>query len=168
MRIQILPLPAVVIGDVVDEPFALVVDQCESGLLNTRDDEVWKQFRDDLGARACLVVPYTVEIVDRYADPQPPPVAFNIDSTVATSKQPVTDWQRTALKDGEPPLGWSRLAKSKPVPGEPDELAALPVEVRQLVHAVDRMRDQWAEADGARQHELWQAVHEANDRVWGR
>lgn len=54
-------------------------------------------------------------------------------------------------------------------------LDALPIEVRALVHAVDRMRDDWAEAAlpghnrlSARQQELWQAVHEACDNVWKR
>ncbi|NJP27091.1 hypothetical protein FLW53_23400 [Microbispora sp. SCL1-1] len=56
-------------------------------------------------------------------------------------------------------------------PGEPAELASLPVEVRApvraLVHAVDQMRDHWAEADEARRRELWQQVHRAHDAVWG-
>ncbi|GAA3172553.1 hypothetical protein [Nonomuraea roseoviolacea] len=54
------------------------------------------------------------------------------------------------------------------ISGEPDEIAGLPVEVRRLVHAVDSMRDKWAEADEARRQELWQVVHEANDAVWSR
>lgn len=53
-------------------------------------------------------------------------------------------------------------------PGEPAELAALPPEVRHLVHVVDRMRDQWAEAETAERAGLWTAVHEANDNVWHR
>jgi len=48
------------------------------------------------------------------------------------------------------------------------ELADLPPEVRALVHAVDRMRDNWAEGDDARKAELWRGVHEACDAVWGR
>jgi hypothetical protein len=55
-----------------------------------------------------------------------------------------------------------------PAHGEPRELAMLPVEVRQLVHAVDHMRDHWAEASEERRAELWRKVHEANDRVWNR
>lgn len=55
-----------------------------------------------------------------------------------------------------------------PAHGELRELATLPVEVRQLVRAVDSMRDHWAEASEERRAELWQAVHGANDRVWNR
>lgn len=51
---------------------------------------------------------------------------------------------------------------------EPAEIADLPAEVRQLIHAVDHMRDHWAEADDARRRELWQAVHTASDAVWAR
>jgi hypothetical protein len=43
-----------------------------------------------------------------------------------------------------------------------------PVEVRQLVHAVDRVRDKWAESGEERQAELWRQMHEASDAVWGR
>ncbi|MEV7011560.1 hypothetical protein [Streptosporangium sp. NPDC051022] len=52
--------------------------------------------------------------------------------------------------------------------GEPSEIAYLPPEVRALVHAVDQMRDRWAEADDTVRYELWRTVHEANDAVWGR
>jgi hypothetical protein len=52
--------------------------------------------------------------------------------------------------------------------GEPPELASLPVEVRRLIHAVDRMRDRWADADADVRGELWTAVHHASDLVWGR
>lgn len=68
MRIQILPLPSVVKGDDVEEPFALVVDRFEWPI----DDsalERWQKFKDMCGARAVLVDPGTVEIVDRYAEP---------------------------------------------------------------------------------------------------
>lgn len=51
---------------------------------------------------------------------------------------------------------------------EVPELRDLPPEVRRLVHAVDRMRGHWAEADEARRHELWREVHGACDAVWGR
>jgi hypothetical protein len=51
---------------------------------------------------------------------------------------------------------------------EPTELRGLPPEVIALVHAVDRLRDGWAEGDDARKRELWQQVHKANDNVWGR
>ncbi|MEU4332343.1 hypothetical protein [Nonomuraea dietziae] len=55
-----------------------------------------------------------------------------------------------------------------PVPGEPAEIASLPVEVRQLVHTVDRMRDQWAEVPADHCFDLMKAVYEANDKVWNR
>lgn len=51
---------------------------------------------------------------------------------------------------------------------EVPELAGLPPEVRRLVHAVDRMRDNWAEGNEARRTELWAGVHKASDAVWGR
>lgn len=52
--------------------------------------------------------------------------------------------------------------------GEPAELARLPAEVRRLVHAADRMRDQWAEADRSAQLDLWRELHTASDAVWSR
>ncbi|MFI7532593.1 hypothetical protein [Streptosporangium sp. NPDC049376] len=61
-----------------------------------------------------------------------------------------------------------QTAPGVPIPGEPAELADLPPEVRALVHAVDQMRDRWAEADDTVQYELWRTVHEANDAVWNR
>lgn len=69
--------------------------------------------------------------------------------------------------------GWRRLYSALSgvptfEPAEPAEIAGLPAEVRQLVHAVDQMRDHWAEADEARRRELWQAVHTASDAVWAR
>jgi len=51
---------------------------------------------------------------------------------------------------------------------EPAELRDLPVEVRALVHAVDRLRDNWAEGDDARRQELWRGVHAACEAVWDR
>ena len=65
------------------------------------------------------------------------------------------------------------MAKQQP-PRGPAEIADLPVEVRQLVRAVDSMRDEWAEAAppgqqlSVRQQELWRDLHEACDRVWNR
>ena len=50
--------------------------------------------------------------------------------------------------------------------GEPEPLASLPREVRALVHAVDRIRARWAEADEKVRAELWREMHEANDAVW--
>ena len=37
--------------------------------------------------------------------------------------------------------------------------------VRDLVVAVDRLGDNWAEADDAVRRSLWQAMHAANQRV---
>lgn len=58
------------------------------------------------------------------------------------------------------------LAPDRPT-GEPAEIAHYPAEVRRLLHAVDRLRDQYAEADGPRRNELWRDVHEAADVLWG-
>jgi hypothetical protein len=70
MRIQILPLPAVVVGDVVDEPFAIVVDQFNNERLNIGGEMAgWDAFREACGARALHITEDTVEIVDRYAEP---------------------------------------------------------------------------------------------------
>ncbi|MEV8637759.1 hypothetical protein AB0395_39545 [Streptosporangium sp. NPDC051023] len=68
MRIQILTLPSVVVGEDVEEPFALIVDQWPEGI-STKDDETWLRFADSCGAKAILATPQTVEVVDRYADP---------------------------------------------------------------------------------------------------
>ncbi|MFD1547005.1 hypothetical protein [Nonomuraea guangzhouensis] len=66
------------------------------------------------------------------------------------------------LKDGY------TLRRKAPATGEPAEIADLPVEVRRLVHAVDRLRADWAEADEDHRHNLWTNVHAANERVWNR
>lgn len=71
MRIQILPLPSVVVGDDVQEPFALIVDQHDSDVDQQTADE-WHQFKTSAGARALLITPDTVEVVDRYAEPSLP------------------------------------------------------------------------------------------------
>ena len=52
--------------------------------------------------------------------------------------------------------------------GEPTALRNLPREVRHLVHAVDRMRGDWAESSDERRAELWRVLHEASDAVWNR
>jgi hypothetical protein len=52
--------------------------------------------------------------------------------------------------------------------GEPAALRGLPREVRHLVHAVDRMRGDWAESSDAHRAELWRVLHEASDAVWNR
>lgn len=51
---------------------------------------------------------------------------------------------------------------------EPPELVDLPPEVRRLVHAVDRMRDGWAEGDDARKTWLQRETYRACDAVWAR
>lgn len=63
-------------------------------------------------------------------------------------------------------LGWTPPVE--PAPGEPEEIADLPPEVRTLVHAVDRMRENWAEVDEAGRRQIWQRLHEANEAVWNR
>ena len=70
MRIQILPLPSVVVGDDVEEPFALIVDQHDSDVDQQTADE-WHQFKTSAGARALLITPDTVEVVDRHAETAP-------------------------------------------------------------------------------------------------
>lgn len=50
----------------------------------------------------------------------------------------------------------------------PRELAGLPPEVRRLVHAADRLRDDHAESSPARRNELWADLHQAADDVWNR
>lgn len=67
MRIQILPLPSVMVGDDMDEPFALIVDQHDSAV-DEQTAEEWQRFKTNSGARALLVTPDTVEVVDRYAE----------------------------------------------------------------------------------------------------
>lgn len=51
---------------------------------------------------------------------------------------------------------------------QPRELAALPPEVRRLVHAADRIRDDHAESNPERRNALWTDLHQATDDVWGR
>ncbi|GAA0853411.1 hypothetical protein ACFQVD_26580 [Streptosporangium amethystogenes subsp. fukuiense] len=64
MRIQILPLPSVVVGEVVEEPFALVIDRAEDDI----PKELLGEFARQCGAKTFVIVPQTVEIVDRYAE----------------------------------------------------------------------------------------------------
>ncbi|MFC4006613.1 hypothetical protein ACFOY2_05230 [Nonomuraea purpurea] len=68
MRIQILPLPSVMVGDDMEEPFAIVVDQCPKGIVSEWFAGQLTDFAKDCGGKAALVTPETVEIVDRYAD----------------------------------------------------------------------------------------------------
>lgn len=65
MRIQVLPLPSVVVGDDVREPFGLIVDQCDT---NAVDVGEWKRFAEECGACSILITPETVDVVDRYAE----------------------------------------------------------------------------------------------------
>lgn len=72
MRIQILRLPDEFVGDQVKDRFALVIDQWPEGD-STRWDAALKGFATDCGAAAILAVPFTVEVVDEFAD-KPAPV----------------------------------------------------------------------------------------------
>ena len=72
MRIQILPLPAVMVGDDLQEPFAVIVDQFEWPIDESASAK-WRQFKEQCGARAVVVDPGTVEIVDRNAEPAAEP-----------------------------------------------------------------------------------------------
>ena len=65
MRIQILLLPSVVVGDDVREPFGLIVDQCDT---NAVDADRWTRFSEECGACSILITPETVDVVDRYAE----------------------------------------------------------------------------------------------------
>lgn len=65
MRIQILPLPSVTVGDDTQEPFALIVDQWPDGAY----DSSLQGFADMCGAKGVWVRPDTVEVVGRYAEP---------------------------------------------------------------------------------------------------
>lgn len=77
MRIQILPLPAVMVGDNLEEPFALVIDQCPHNLQTTpssvRDAQLaeWAKFASDCGASAFSVFDDTIEIVDPNSGQEP-------------------------------------------------------------------------------------------------
>lgn len=73
MRIQILPLPSVIVGDNVEEPFALVIDQ--AGETASLDNQAiyadLTTFAINCGARATYMTADTVEIVSPYADVEP-------------------------------------------------------------------------------------------------
>ncbi|GAA3417591.1 hypothetical protein [Streptosporangium vulgare] len=86
MRIQILPLPSVVVGDDVQEPFALVIDQAEDDI----HKELLGEFARQCGAKTFVIVPQTVEVVDRYAEP-----AKHAADVAAESLQALTEgWPR--------------------------------------------------------------------------
>jgi hypothetical protein len=74
VRIQILPLPSIVRGDDMEEPFALVFDQIEDDAPKL----LLYEFARQCGAKTHVMVPQTVEIVDPYAEtplpPEPPMV----------------------------------------------------------------------------------------------
>ncbi|MGA4989898.1 hypothetical protein [Nonomuraea bangladeshensis] len=89
MRIQIMPLPSVMVGDDAEEPFALIVDQCESGLLAPQDSATWQRFANQIGARAAFVVPYSVEIVDRYATEVANSPADPLDERIDAQRQEI-------------------------------------------------------------------------------
>lgn len=65
MRIQILLLPSVVVGDDVREPFGLIVDQCDT---NAIDADRWTRFSEECGACSILITPETVDVVDRWTE----------------------------------------------------------------------------------------------------
>src|SRR5688572_13797637 len=67
MRIQILLLPPSVNGDADLVPFALIVDQLQGDAPDEAAAAAWRKFREDVGARAVLVTPNTVDIIDRDA-----------------------------------------------------------------------------------------------------
>ncbi|MEU4410730.1 hypothetical protein AB0F88_40020 [Streptosporangium sp. NPDC023963] len=196
MRIQILPLPSVVVGDDVQEPFALVVDQWRSPLSPDEFMAGWHKFRDECGAKAVFVTEDTAEVVDRYAEPAeagfadrevarledfltsqfplphgvpgpddtPVDVAINllrVEALRADFKN-VSEKLRPVFKQFRE--AGQRVEESSE--GEPVELASLPPEVITLTRAVDRMRDEWAEADVHARYELWMAVHDASDAVY--
>lgn len=87
MRIQILPLPSVMVGDDMEEPFALIVDQHDADLDQQTADE-WQRFKTSAGARALLITPDTVEVVDRYAE-TPSPEAPTEPKAVPDSAHPI-------------------------------------------------------------------------------
>lgn len=75
MRIQILPLPSYMVGDDMEEPFALIVDGCQYDNLELVPSDVrvaaldrWKRFGEEDGARAVFVTDETIEVVSQYAD----------------------------------------------------------------------------------------------------
>lgn len=82
MRVQILPLPSVVVGDDVREPFGLIVDQCDT---NAIDADRWTRFAEECGACSILITPETVDVVDRYAEA---PEAEPAEDGVAPSETP--------------------------------------------------------------------------------
>lgn len=69
MRVQVLRLPCVVVGDVVEEPFALVVDEAVPPAempdwAREMSGITWRQFAEECGARSVIVTPDRVEVVE--------------------------------------------------------------------------------------------------------
>lgn len=73
MRVQILPLPTLMNGDHLEEPFALIIDRCPADAFDELNEQ-GKQFKESAGARALLVTSDTVELVDPYSAQVPPAV----------------------------------------------------------------------------------------------
>ena len=71
MRIQIMSLPAVLVDDHLQEPFAIVVDQCPAEAVSEFFAGQVNSFAGDCGAKAVLITSETVEVVDPYADDGP-------------------------------------------------------------------------------------------------
>ncbi|GIH91960.1 hypothetical protein ACFFMN_33870 [Planobispora siamensis] len=68
MRIQVLNLPSVVVGEDVQEPFALIVDQAGTAAEVDHNLARLTTFATQIGAQGLFVTQETVEIVDPYAD----------------------------------------------------------------------------------------------------
>lgn len=66
MRIQILELPTVVVGDDVTTPFALIFDRCPMQAL-TGEPLGAREFAVSMGAAGYFCTPETVEIVDQFS-----------------------------------------------------------------------------------------------------
>lgn len=166
MRIQIMPLPHVVLGEAVTQPFALIIDQAPiPSVVDAATAEIvrlhldgWDGFRERCGASAHLITAETVEVVGRYAAPAKAEL-IKAEPAVHCFGSGQISWSPDAMPG-------TTVTNSGQDVGEPAEIAGLPPEVRTLIHAVDRMRDDWAEADVHVRYELWMAVHDASDAVY--
>lgn len=63
-RLQILELPTVHIGDAMETPFVLVIDQCRFESLDGYGtaNASWQQLGAQIGARGCIVTNETIDI----------------------------------------------------------------------------------------------------------
>ena len=61
MRIQILTLPPAMVGDDMEEPFALVFDQIDEDV----NKELLHEFARQCGAKTHIMLPQTAEVVDQ-------------------------------------------------------------------------------------------------------